>query len=120
MDQTTFLGLVFLYAALARAADTHAMRQEASHFRMPHQVGWLVVATELALAYCVLTNTYKKQALQAAALFLGGATLLMIALNGKKIVTTAHEISTYQPTAMSLVLHVTYLVMIIHALTTSE
>jgi uncharacterized membrane protein YphA (DoxX/SURF4 family) len=112
----SFLAAVFLYAAVTRAFQAQQRRQEMEIFGLPPSLGWGVVASELVLGGALLHPQYRHTALLVSLVFLTVATIIMVAVQRENIARTVPELSTYQPTAMSVTLHVTFIVIMIHLL----
>lgn len=106
-----YLAAVFAYAAVVRAADAPSRHAEEARFGLPRGAGWAVVALELWLAAALLRGDPAGAPLAAA--FLLAATALVLWRHWPAVAASARELSTYQPSALGVVLHATYAAMAI-------
>lgn len=103
-----YLAAVFAYAAVGRALSPAHRRSEEERFGIPGGAGWAVIALEAWLAWGLVQGN--PHAPVIGAVFLAAATILMLARHHVAVRGTLSDLSTYQPTAMSVVLHITFIV----------
>jgi hypothetical protein len=117
-----FTGMVFLSAALLRILCKKCRLDELSFFGLENYnfISYLIIIYELYVGYYFITKKYKKDKFKSKLLlksliYLLPLTMIIIFFkNYNNIITTFWEICTYQPTSMSLILHFTYLLIILH------
>ena len=109
-----YLGLVFILASLHRIYLKSQREEEAYKvLKLPNHFDILIIIFEFTVGVLLLTNfKYKLHALFLLFIFLIVFSILIIIYNMDKLLETYHEIWTYQPTSMSFVLHLAYIVII--------
>lgn len=109
-----YLGLVFILASIHRIYLKSQREEEANQvLKLPKYFDILIIIFEFTVGVLLLTNfKYKLYALFLLMIFLIVGSILIIVYNMDKLLETYHEIWTYQPTSMSFVLHLAYIVMI--------
>jgi uncharacterized membrane protein YphA (DoxX/SURF4 family) len=109
-----YLGLVFILASLHRIYLKTQREEEAYEIlKLPKYFDILIIIFEFTVGILLLTNfKYKLHALFLLMIFLIIGSILIIIHNLDKLLMTYHEIWTYQPTSMSFVLHLAYIVII--------
>jgi len=118
----TFTGMVFFIAASLRMMCKKCRLDELSFFGLKNYnfISYLIIIYEFYIGYHFITNKYKKDKFKSKLLlksliYLLPLTMIIIFFkNFDNIMNTFWEICTYQPTTMSLVLHFTYLIVILH------
>jgi len=109
-----YLGLVFILASIHRIYLKSQRKEEATQvLKLPKYFDILIIIFEFTVGVLLLTNfKYKLHALFLLMIFLIVGSILIIVHNMDKLLETYHEIWTYQPTSMSFVLHLAYIVII--------
>ena len=117
-----FTGLVFLTAGTLRMICKQCRINELIYFGLQNYqiVSYLIIIYELYIGYHFVTDNYKfrkekSKFLLKSLLYLLPLTMGIIFFkNHKEITETFYNICTYQPTTMSLILHFTYFLIILH------
>jgi uncharacterized membrane protein YphA (DoxX/SURF4 family) len=109
-----YLGLVFIFASIHRIYLKSQREEEAYEvLKLPKYSDIFIIIFEFTVGVLLLTNfKYKLHALFLLMVFLIIGSILIIIHNMDKLLETYHEIWTYQPTSMSFVLHLAYIVII--------
>jgi len=105
------LGIVFLSAALFRIFNYPAAELEMSSLGLPALTAVLVIAIELTVAACFLTNRFVKVASLAAAIFLVVPISISLFLHSKTIYSELPALFVFNATATDVVLHVMFLIL---------
>ena len=111
---TYYLGLVFIFASIHRMVYKKQRLQESNEvLKLPKYFDILIIIFEFTIGVLLLINfKYKIEALKLLLLFLIIGSILIAVYNKDKLLDTYHEVWTYQPTFMSFVLHLAYIVII--------
>jgi len=111
---TFYLGLVFIFASLHRIGlFENRTREVNEHMQLPPFSDMFIILFEFTVGVLLITNhTYKYHALCLLLIFLIIGSFLIAFYNMDTLLATYNEIWTYQPTSMSFVLHLAYIVMI--------
>lgn len=81
--------------------------------KLPKYFDILIIIFEFTIGVLLLINfKYKIETLKLLLLFLIIGSILIAVYNKDKLLDTYHEVWTYQPTFMSFVLHLAYIVII--------
>ena len=109
-----YLGLVFILVSIHRIYLKSQREKEVSQvLKLPKYFDILIIIFEFTVGVLLLTNfKYKLHALFLLMIFLIVGSILIIVHNMDKLLETYHEIWTYQPTSISFVLHLAYIVII--------
>jgi uncharacterized membrane protein YphA (DoxX/SURF4 family) len=112
---TYYLGLVFILASIHRIYLKSQREEEAYEIlKLPPFSDIAIIIFEFTVGVLLLTNfKYKLYALLMLLIFLIIGSILIMINNMDILLDTYKEIWTYQPTSMSFVLHLAYIVMII-------
>lgn len=113
-----YLGIVFILAALHRIFLVEQRLHEQNHvLKFPRYTNIIIIFFELIIGImCLFKLKYYKNALLFLMICLILFTLIIIFNNYDKIMENYFHIYTYQPTSMSVVLHVTYIVIMVAVL----
>ena len=117
-----YLGIVFILVSIHRMY-LKSQREEEIYkvLKLPPFSDIFIIIFEFTVGVLLLTNfKYKLHALLFLLIFLIVGSILIIINNMDELLKTYHEIWTYQPTSMSFVLHLAYIVMIIAILYESK
>lgn len=111
---TYYLGLVFIFASIHRMIYKKQRLEESNVvLKLPKYFDILIIIFEFSIGVLLLINfKYKIEALKLLLLFLIIGSILIAIYNKDKLLDTYHEVWTYQPTFMSFVLHLAYIVII--------
>ena len=117
-----FIGIVFLCAGLIRIICRKCRSKELVFLGLQSFsiMSYLIIIYELYLGYYFITNKYKhnkkkSNLLLKSLLYLLPITMILLFINNyKKIYNSFIELFTYQPTSISLFLHITYFIIIFH------
>lgn len=107
-----YLAALFAIAAIWRATNPAMRRAEEERFGVPAGTGWAVVAFELWLAWG-LARRNARAALYGA-VFLGGATVIVLARHHRTIWSTLGDACPYDATATSVAAHTLMLLLLLH------
>jgi uncharacterized membrane protein YphA (DoxX/SURF4 family) len=108
-----YLGLVFIGASVHRIWLYNDRQIEMKNLNLPPFSDIFIISFEFIVGIMLLINhKYKFHALFLLMIFLIIGSLLIIIFNMDKLLETYTEIWTYQPTSMSFVLHLAYIVII--------
>lgn len=109
-----YLGLVFIFAALHRIYLFEDRQNESYNvLKLPPFSDILIIIFEFTVGLLLLTNSkYKYKVLLMLFVFLVVGSFIIAFYNMDQLITTYHEVWTYQPTFMSFVLHLAYIVII--------
>ena len=111
---TYYLGLVFIFASIHRMVYKKQRLEESNVvLKLPKYFDILIIIFEFTIGVLLIINfKYKIEALKLLLLFLIIGSILIAVYNKDKLLDTYHEVWTYQPTFMSFVLHLAYIVII--------
>ena len=111
---TYYLGLVFIFASIHRMIYKKQRLEESNVvLKLPKYFDILIIIFEFTIGVLLLINfKYKIETLKLLLLFLIIGSILIAVYNKDKLLDTYHEVWTYQPTFMSFVLHLAYIVII--------
>jgi uncharacterized membrane protein YphA (DoxX/SURF4 family) len=111
---TYYLGLVFIFASLHRVLYKNQRKDESLNvMKLPKYSDILIIIFEFTVGVLLLSNfKYKMEILKLLLLFLIVGSVLIIIYNKDKLMDTYTDIWTFQPTSMSFVLHLAYIVII--------
>jgi len=109
-----YLGLVFIFASIHRIYLKSQREEEAYEvLKLPKYFDILIIIFEFTVGVLLLTNfKYKIYVLFILIIFLIIWTIILIFHNIDKILYTYNEVFTYQPTSVSFILHLTYIIII--------
>ncbi len=108
------LGFLFVGTSLYRLTIEKQRKEELVNFGLPDGFDYLIIGLEFCIGYSLLfLPQYKKITLQILLVFILLACIIMLIKNFDKIYINKDSVFTFQPTAMSLVLHLTYLLIIV-------
>lgn len=102
------LACFFAYASIARTLSCTQRRNEEDRFGLARGMGWLIVAFEMWLAWRLAHED--RQAALLSILFILGATVVLVARHPREIVASIGSLCCYQASAMSVVVHLAYIV----------
>ena len=110
-----YLGLVFIFASFHRIYLKRQREKEAYEvFKLPKYFDILIIIFEFIVGVLLISNfKYKSYILLILIIFLIIWTIILIYHNTEKLLNSYSEIFTYQPTSMSFILHLTYIVIIV-------
>ena len=111
-----YLGIVFVFASIQRFFLKKDRKEELETMKLPKHFDIFIYGFEMLVGLILLSRIpffYKRIVLGLLLCFLLVGCGLIVLYNYKKLLATFTEIFTFQPTAMSYVLHVAYVVMII-------
>lgn len=110
-----YLGFVFILASFHRIYLKSQREKEAYEvLKLPKYFDILIIIFEFIVGVLLISNfKYKSYLLFILVIFLIIFTIILIYHNLEKILNSYNEIFTYQPTSMSLILHITYIVIIV-------
>jgi hypothetical protein len=111
---TYFIGFVFIGASTHRIIYKEQRIYEAEKvFRLPKYSDIIIIIFEFIIGILLLVNfKYKIELLKIILLFVILASILQVIYNKDKLLSTYNEVFTFQPTFMSFVLHLTYIIII--------
>jgi len=109
-----YVGFVFIFTSINRIYLKSYREEEAYKvLKLPKYFDILIIIFEFTVGILLLINfKYKLHVLFISMIFLIIGTILIVIHNLDKILQTYNEIFTYQPTCISVVLHLTYIVII--------
>ena len=109
-----YLGIVFLLAGGHRIfLEEQRLKEKDNFIILPENCDLLIIFIEICIGIILLFDLkYKEGVLTLLLLFLVIATIMIIYSNFDNIKNTYVDVFTYQPTFTSVVLHITYMVMI--------
>jgi hypothetical protein len=109
-----YLGVVFVLASLHRAFLLEQRLHEQNNvLKLPSYANILIILFEFIVGIlCLFKLRFYKNALLFLMIFLIVGTIIIFFHNYKSILENYFHIYTYQPTSMSVVVHVTYIVII--------
>ena len=109
-----YLGIVFLLAGGHRIfLEEQRLKEKDNFIILPENCDLLIIFIEICIGIILLFDLkYKEGVLTLLLLFLVIATIMIIYSNFDNIKNTYFDVFTYQPTFTSVVLHITYMVMI--------
>jgi len=109
-----YLGLVFIVASLHRVFLVEQRLHEQNHvLKLPNYANIFIIVFEFIVGImCLLKLKYYKNVLLLLMIFLIVGTLIIFFHNYNKIMEDYFQIYSYQPTSMSVVVHLTYIVII--------
>jgi hypothetical protein len=109
-----YIGIVFILASFHRIYLISQREKEAYEvFKLPKYFDIIIIIFEFLIGFLLLINfKYKLFLLYILIIFLIIWTIILICLNIDKLLYTYNDLFTFQPTSMSLVLHITYIVII--------
>ena len=108
-----FLAMVFLSSALLRLLNKKAREEErAKVFFFPKYADYVIIGFELIAGILLLLNY--KIILYYLFAFIAIACTLVVFYHYKAIVASTKDVMTFKPTATSLLLHLTYLFIILY------
>lgn len=109
-----YLGIVFVSASLIRIYLVNDRKNELVNIGLPYGFDYIIIISELLVGLFLLFDSVNKlTCLIYLLLFLIVGTIFILFNNFNKIIGEFNQIWTFQPTAMSLVLHFTYIIIII-------
>lgn len=81
---------------------------------LPNNIDYLILLFEIFIGFILILDLFNKQiTLIILLLFMIIGTIFILVNNFHSIKTELNQIWTYQPTPMSVVLHFTYIIMIV-------
>jgi len=109
-----YLGLVFIFASFHRIYLKSQREEEIYEvLKLPKYSDILIIIFEFIVGVLLISNfKYKLYILFILIIFLIIFTIILIYHNIEKLLNSYSEIFTYQPTSMSFILHLTYIVII--------
>jgi uncharacterized membrane protein YphA (DoxX/SURF4 family) len=109
-----YLGLVFILASIHRMFYKEQRLEESNKvLKLQKYFDILIIIFEFTIGVLLLINfKYKIEALKLLLLFLIIGSILIAIHNKDKLLKTYNEVWTYQPTFMSFVLHLAYIIII--------
>lgn len=108
-----YLGSIFIIASIIRIYLKDDRNKELINFGLFQGFDYIIILSELLVGIFLLFNNNKIIFLVYLLIFLITGTILILINNFNKIIGEFSQVWTYQPTAMSLVFHFTYIILII-------
>ena len=112
---TVFLGIVFLSAGIHRIFYK-TQREYESHtlLGLPPYSDYIIIAIEIGCGLCLFSGNEKViyYALMTLLCMTVIGCMLLVIRNKEKLIETYHELFTLKDTSMSVVLHITYILII--------
>jgi hypothetical protein len=110
------VGFVFVLVAIHRMFLPADREKERRVLGLPKYSDYAIILFELIIGLLLLSNvSFKKKVLQVFLLFFVVACILTFLRNRRALLSTYHEIWTFQPTAMSFAMHL-YIILIVSML----
>ena len=112
-----YFGLVFIIAGFVRYYSPIARKKELTDIGLVEGFDYFILLFEIFIGIFLLFNIFDKTVILIIfLLFLIVGTIMILFNNYKKIMNEFLTVWTYQPTAMSVVFHCAYILMIIAVL----
>lgn len=108
-----FLGIVFISAAVYRIFNYGIAKQEMASLKIPAFFVFIVIIFEILVGLAFMFNKYIKFAAILSAFFLILAIMLALIVNGKNIILSIGEIFVFNLTPTDILLHITFLILIL-------
>jgi hypothetical protein len=109
-----YFGIIFIIAGVIRYYSPNARKNELINMGLPDGFDYIILLFEIFIGIFLLFNLFDKTVILIIfLLFLIIGTILILINNYNKIISEFNQVWTYQPTAMSVVFHFTYIIMII-------
>ena len=112
---TVFLGIVFLSAGIHRIFyKTQREYESRTLLGLPPYSDYIIIAIEIGCGLCLFSGNEKViyYALMTLLCMTVIGCMLLIIRNKEKLIETYHELFTLKDTSMSVVLHITYILII--------
>ncbi len=111
------LGILFLTTSVYRINIKEQREEELKNFGLPENFDYLIIIIEFLIGYSLLfLPKYEKITLQILLIFIICACVLILIRKMPKLLNEFDFVFTFQPTFMSWVLHLTYLMIVISLL----
>ncbi len=111
------LGFLFIGTSLYRLSIEEQRKEELKNFGLPENFDYLIIIIEFLIGYSLLfLPKYEKITLQILLIFIICACVLILIRKMPKLLNEFDFVFTFQPTFMSWVLHLTYLIIVISLL----
>lgn len=105
-----YFGIIFIIASLVRYYIPTNRYDELDNMGLPHNIDIFIVVFEFAIGFILLFDLYDTiHVLSILLLLLIIGIILIMYNNFNKIMNEFHTVWFYQPSAMSVVLHCTYI-----------
>jgi hypothetical protein len=112
-----YFGIAFIAAGIVRYYSPIYRKKELNDMGLLNGFDYLIILFEIFIGIFLLFDLYDKTVILIIfLLFLILGTVLIIINNYKRIINEFNEVFLYQPTAMSLVFHCAYIIMVIGVL----
>jgi len=109
-----FLGLVFILTGVFRYFLYDGRKQELINMNLPDGFDYIIIIFELMVGFVLFFDIGNKlTTLLIVLIFLTMGTILIIINNFNNLIQDANSVWIFQPTAMCVILHFTYIIMII-------
>ena len=112
---TVFLGIVFLSAGIHRIFyKTQREYESRTLLGLPPYSDYIIIAIEIGCGLCLFSGNEKViyYALMTLLYMTVIGCMLLVIRNKEKLIETYHELFTLKDTSMSVVLHITYILII--------
>ncbi len=111
------LGILFLTTSVYRIGIKEQREEELKNFGLLENFDYLIIIIEFLIGYSLLfLPKYEKITLQILFIFIICACVLILIRKLPKLLNEFDSVFTFQPTFMSWVLHLTYLIIVISLL----
>ena len=108
-----YLGLILIATGFIRYYLPNERKKELSDMNLPNNIDYLILLFEIFIGFILILDLFNKQiTLIILLLFMIIGTIFILVNNFHSIKTEFNQIWTYQPTAMSVVLHFTYIIIL--------
>jgi len=109
-----YFGIMFLLTGIMRYYLPNDRKIELINMGLPNSFDYIILLFEIFVGIFLLFDLYDKIViLMILIIMVSIVTILIVFNNYNKIIGELNQIWTYQPTSMSVVLHLTYILMFI-------
>ena len=109
-----YFGIMFLLTGIMRYYLPNDRKIELINMGLPNGSDYIILLFEISVGIFLLFDLYDKTfILMILIIMVSIVTILIVFNNYNKIIGELNQIWTYQPTSMSVVLHLTYILIFI-------